>query len=129
MPQHQLAKTDNLHGAGEGAARESAILGVKKQNFWPLPPFAIAMAFNMSPEMIRMAQEQMRNMTPEQLASMQRMAANMDPSLLAQQGINPDMARQASEQMSRMSPEEIARQMEKVRAAQRRGDLCTLTMA
>jgi len=94
-----------------------------------LPPFAFTMAFNMSPEMIRMAQEQMRNMTPEQLASMQRMAANMDPSLLAQQGINPDMARQASEQMSRMSPEEIASQMEKVRATQRRGDLRTLTVA
>jgi hypothetical protein len=126
MPQHQLAKTDNLHGAGEGAARECA-RNFGSQTKLPLPPFA--MAFNMSPEMIRMAQEQMRNMTPEQLASMQRMAANMDPSLLAQQGINPDMARQASEQMSRMSPEEIARQMETVRAAQRRGDLRTLTVA
>ena len=32
---------------------------------------------NFSPEMLRMAQEQMARMTPEQLADMQRMAANM----------------------------------------------------
>ena len=70
---------------------------------------------NVSPEMMRMAQEQMARMTPEQLAEMRKMAAQMDPSIAAKMGVNPAQLRQASEAMQNMSPEDFAKASEQAR--------------
>jgi hypothetical protein len=83
---------------------------------------------NFTPEMMRMAQEQMARMTPAQMAEMQQMAAKMDPSVAKQMGIDPAMMRNASEAMQNMSPEDFAKASEQARGAlrrkQRRGRAC-----
>ena len=72
------------------------------------------MAGMFSPEMIRMAQEQMSRMSAEEIANMQRMAATMDPSALGL-NVSPEMARQAQAEAAKLSPEEMTRRMEQVK--------------
>ena len=79
-----------------------------------------------SPEMMKMAQEQMSKMSPEQMQKMQEMAKNMDPETVkaaqaSMSNMNPDMMKQAmggqnmEEQMKRMesmTPEQLKQQTE-----------------
>ena len=71
---------------------------------------------NITPEMMRMAQEQMSRMTPQQLAELQRAAANMPPEMAAKMGVNPEVMRTASAQMQNLSADDMARAAEQARA-------------
>ena len=65
----------------------------------------------MSPEMMRMAQEQMAKMSPEQLQAMQQQMANMDPATMAkmqqQMGMNGVDVQAAQDKMKNMSTSEL----------------------
>jgi hypothetical protein len=74
---------------------------------------------NFTPEMMKMAQEQMARMTPAQLADMQKMAAGMDPSVAAKMGIDPAQLRTASAAMQNMSADDMAKAAEQARARAR----------
>mmetsp|Transcript_7286 Transcript_7286/g.13682 ORF Transcript_7286/g.13682 Transcript_7286/m.13682 type:complete len:524 (-) Transcript_7286:166-1737(-) len=70
-----------------------------------------------SPEMMRMAQEQMSRMTPEQMAQMQQQMSGMSPDMMQQamaqmKNMSPDDMKTAQDRMNQMSPDDIAKATE-----------------
>jgi methylphosphotriester-DNA--protein-cysteine methyltransferase len=83
-----------------------------------------AMAFNLTPEQIRLAQQQMSNMSPEQIAAqfqnmtpaqkLQAQQMGLDPSMIDMMSKNPEMMKQAANQFKNMTPEQVKAAQEMV---------------